>query len=147
MAAVVYDFLVQEHLVQGEPFTLRSSVQIGTVDVYQLGQLGEGWHEVENWPPAIRWTKDRAVAYLRGSPSQHTLIIRVYVHRSTSGQIAVNGQAVKKFSLDPGWHELTSPVPEAEDATVEVEVSVDNPWIPPSDGRLLGIAVEKMALE
>ena len=120
---------------------------MGTVDVYQLCQLGEGWHEVENWPPAIRWTKDRAVAYLRGSSSRHTLAIRACVHRVTTGQIAVNGKAVKRFSLDPGWHELTSSLPQAEDATVEVEILVDNPWIPPRDGRIVGIAVEKIGLE
>lgn len=149
MATVVYNFLVQEGLVQAEPFTStpRSSIEMGTVDRHQLYQLGEGWHEVENWPPAIRWTKDRAVAYLDRSPSQHTLVIRAYAHHMTAGQVAVSGKVVERFNLSPGWHYLISPLPPTENTTIEVEITVENPFVPPRDGRLLGIAVEKIVLE
>lgn len=147
MAKAVYNFLIQQGLIQAEPFTARSSIQMDDALVYQLCQLGEGWHEVENWPPAIRWTKERAVAYLHRSPSQHTLVIRVCAHQVTSGQVVMSGKVVKRFNLEPGWHELTSSLPPAEDSTVKVEIAVDNPRIPPRDGRLLGIAVEKIGLE
>ena len=132
----------------GRPRTERDRIVMGDGDVLQLGP---GWHNFEEWPPAIRWTGRNAVAFIAAT-EQTVLKLRAYAgSRVTTGTITAGGAAPQAFRLEPrGPHEIS--VPLAGSGLLEVRIAVDNPFRPSEeegsgDTRELGIAVERIWLE
>ena len=120
--------------------------------------LGEGWFPAENWPPHVRWTSERAVAYLQQDVGQGSLILSacrpLHGRAQAEGRVRLNGLHIATFQfhgmdfedvvvpLDP----VTSPtshelVIEVDDALVPAEVGLD------TDTRPLGIAVRSIRVE
>ena len=120
--------------------------------------LGEGWFPAENWPPQVRWTSERAVAYLRQDVGQGSLILSacrpLHGRAQAEGRVSLNGLHIATFRfhgmdfedvvvpLDP----VTSPTShelaiEVDDALVPAEVGLD------TDTRPLGIAVRSIRVE
>ena len=120
--------------------------------------LGEGWFPAENWPPHVRWTSGRAVAYLRQDVGQGALILSacrpLHGRARAEGRVRLNGLHIATFQfhgmdfedvvvpLDPvtapTTHEM---VIEVDDALVPAEVGLD------TDTRPLGIAVRSIRVE
>ncbi len=120
--------------------------------------LGPGWYPPEDWPPVIRWTTERAVAYL--SQDEWTSTVGLIMCRPqhekhpAAGRILVDGTLVGEFTASsPALEPFTFPVePVSGRREVAVEIQVDVPMLPESEGtnddrRLLGIAVHEVWLE
>jgi MoaA/NifB/PqqE/SkfB family radical SAM enzyme len=119
--------------------------------------LAYGWHQPENLPPVVRWTKDEAAAYLAIPLNGKRLGLRVLsLHpdlrdrpielRVTLDEVALNPARVARR----GWETLWFDVPESRRGkTVKVTLRVDRTWTPlnalgTADSRSLGVAVEKI---
>ncbi len=120
--------------------------------------LGEGWFPAENWPPSVRWTSERAVAYLRQDVGQGALVLSacrpLHGRAPARGRVCVDGRHIATFRLHgmdfedvvipldlvtaPTTHEF---VIEVDDALVPAEVGLD------TDTRPLGIAVRSIRVE
>ena len=120
--------------------------------------LGEGWFPAENWPPRVRWTSERAVAYLCQDVGQGSLILSacrpLHGRAQAQGRVRLNGIHIATFQLHgmdfedvvvpldpvtrPTTHELAI---EVDDALVPAEVGLD------TDTRPLGIAVSSIRVE
>lgn len=120
--------------------------------------LGEGWFPAEDWPPRVRWTSERAVAYLRQDVGQGALVLSacrpLHGRARAQGRVHVGGRHIATFQLHgmdfedlvipldpvtvPTTHEL---VIEVDDALVPAEVGLD------TDTRPLGIAVRSIRVE
>lgn len=120
--------------------------------------LGEGWFPAEDWPPRVRWTSNRAVAYLCQDVGQGSLILSacrpLHGRAQADGRVSLNGLHIATFRLhgmdfedvvipldpvtSPTAHEL---VIEIDDALVPAEVGLD------TDTRPLGIAVHSIRVE
>ena len=120
--------------------------------------LGEGWFPAENWPPRVRWTSERSVAYVRQDVGQGALILSacrpLHGRAQAEGRVSVDGHYIASFRLHgmdfedvvipldpvtaPTTHEL---VIEVDDALVPAEVGLD------TDTRPLGIAVSSIRVE
>ena len=120
--------------------------------------LGEGWFPAENWPPRVRWTSERAVAYVCQDVGQGSLVLSacrpLHGRAQAQGRVSLNGLHIATFRfhgmdfedvvvpLDP----VTSPtshelVIEVDDALVPAEIGLD------TDTRPLGIAVRSIRVE
>ena len=137
----------------GRPKVARDSITMGDGDVLQLGA---GGHDLEDWPPSIRWTGREAVAYLSAPGPGHTALkMRAWggpqgtlgrvVFRDRAGQEAYPTEA---FSLEGGgpW-EIAVPLPAGLGGgeLLEVRLVVDRPFVPgPEDRRELGVAGERL---
>jgi hypothetical protein len=119
-------------------------------------QCGPGWHDLEVWPPKVRWTKTEAIAYLNLN-CRSKLYIEALTHSpgishpSTIGRVDVNGMTVGRFCLEGGgWRQLEFPLYlPGSPQVAEIKIVVDNPWIPSAissipDNRKLGIAVRRI---
>jgi hypothetical protein len=120
--------------------------------------LGPGWYPPEDWPPRVRWTASRAVAYL--TQDEWTSSVGVTMcrprHEATvpTGRVLVDGRLAGRFeltvpALEP-FHFPLEPVSGARE--VEVVLEVDVPVEPASggesdDSRELGVAVHEVWLE
>lgn len=119
--------------------------------------LAYGWHQPENLPPAIRWTKEQAAAYLEIPANGKRLGLRVLsLHPDLVEKPVELRVALDEIDLAParvarrGWETLWFNVPESERGkTVKVTLSVDRTWTPlqssgTTDSRALGLAVERI---
>ncbi len=119
--------------------------------------LAYGWHQPENWPPAIRWTKDEAAAYLTIPDNGKRLGLRVLsLHPDLKDKPVELCVALDEIALDKarlarhGWQTLWFQVPESRRGkTVKVTLKVDRTWTPlneagTADSRGLGVAVERI---
>ena len=120
--------------------------------------LGEGWFPAEDWPPHIRWTAPRAVAYVRQDVGQGALVLSacrpLHGRGTTRASVTVNGRHIATVPvhgmdfedivipldpvISPETHEL---VIEVEDPLVPAEIGLD------SDTRPLGLAVRSIRVE
>ena len=120
--------------------------------------LGEGWHPAEEWPPRLRWTTDRAVAFVTQSVGQGTL--RMSVCRpfhdidGASVQIRLNGRRVSTLTVrHMDFEDVIVPLdPVTEPTTLQLEIVVDEPLVPAAvgiddDTRVLGLAVRTISVE
>ena len=103
--------------------------------------LGPGWYPPEDWPPCVRWTTRRAVAYL--TQDEWTSSVGVTMcrprHEATvpTGRVLVDGRLAGRFeltvpALEP-FHFPLEPVSGARE--VEVVLEIDVPVEPASGGR------------
>lgn len=124
--------------------------------------LGPGWYPPEDWPPPVRWTSGRAVAYL--TQDEWTTTVGVTMcrpqHNSgvATGRLLVNGRLAGRFELAvPALEPFTFPVEPMEGAReVEVALEIDRALEPATepateaasdDRRELGVAVHEIWLE
>lgn len=120
--------------------------------------LGEGWHPPEEWPPRLRWTTDRAVAYVTQSVGQGA--VRLSVCRpfhdidGASAQVRLNGRHVATFTVrQMDFEDVIVPLdPVTEPTTLQLEITVDAPFVPAAAGidddtRVLGLAVRSISVE
>jgi MoaA/NifB/PqqE/SkfB family radical SAM enzyme len=135
---------------------LTSDIVMGEND---SEQCTEGWHELENFPPKVRWTTEKADALLKVS-QQHNLMLEALTYYPTitnnpiHGHIEIDGAAIGDFSVfNSGWNILKFTLPEqSNDKVIKVTIVIHEPWIPAeimtsSDQRVLGIAVQRMWAE
>ena len=126
--------------------------------------LRSGWYDVEDWPPAIRWTAENATARLQlpDSRAQTQFGMRAAPGPLGSrGKVRIGGLDVGVFTIEPNYiQEVNLPVAEGlltdvavgEDGAVEVSIQIANPFVPAEvtkgskDRRELGIAVESIWL-
>lgn len=122
-------------------------------------QCGDGWHDLEYFPPKVRWTTGKAEVLLRIS-DQHSLMLKALTHYPTitnnpiHGHIEIDGTAIGDFSVfNSEWHILKFTLPEqSNDKIIKVAIVIHEPWIPAeimtsSDHRVLGIAVQRIWAE
>ncbi|MGA9349188.1 MAG: ABC transporter ATP-binding protein [Anaerolineae bacterium] len=117
--------------------------------------LDGGWHEVEDWPPKVRWTEKRASLLLMpdGSASRLSMIAWCPQPALTpqSGRVYVDGRVVGKFDLtdtDPRTFSFRLPQPNMS-KTIKVTIEVKQTLIPAEAGlsedrRELGVAVQEI---
>ena len=120
------------------------------------GKLETGFHQVESWPPTIRWTdrqaRIRMEAHGQGTLAAHFFSGPKELGRPVSGSVSLNG-AAHRFSVGPGeWAELRFPMPARPDGPLLVEIDLDQTWVPremhlDTDSRNLGIAIQRLWLE
>jgi lipopolysaccharide transport system ATP-binding protein len=120
--------------------------------------LGAGWYPPEDWPPRVRWTTDRAVAYL--TQDEWTTTVGVTMCRpqhgsgTATGRIFVNGRLSGRFELAvPALEPFTFPLePVEQPQEVEIVLEIDRSLEPATAGesddrRELGVAVHQLWLE
>ena len=120
--------------------------------------LGEGWFPAENWPPRVRWTSERAVAYLRQDVGQGSLILSacrpLHGRAQAQGRVRLNGLHIATFQLHGmDFEDVVVPLdPVTRPTTHELVIEVDDALVPAtvgldSDTRPLGIAVSSIRVE
>ena len=120
--------------------------------------LGEGWHPAEEWPPRLRWTTERAVAYVTQSVGQGTLRLSVcrpfHDVDGASVQLRLNGRHVATITVrQMEFEDVIVPLdPVTEPTTLQLEIVVDEPLVPAAvgiedDTRVLGLAVRSISVE
>jgi ABC-type polysaccharide/polyol phosphate transport system ATPase subunit len=117
--------------------------------------LDGGWHEVEAWPPKVRWTKKRASLLLMPDGSATRLSMIAWCPQSAltpqSGRVYVDGRVVGKFDLTdaaPRTFSFRLPRPNVN-RTIKVTIEVQRTLIPAEAGlgedrRELGVAVQEI---
>jgi hypothetical protein len=121
--------------------------------------LDGGWHEVEDWPPKVRWTQKRASLLLMpdGSASRLSMIARCPQPALSpqSGRVYVDGKVVGKFDLtDTGSRTVAFRLPPLRlrpnvSKPIKVTIEVKQTIIPAEAGlgedrRELGVAVQEI---
>jgi len=120
--------------------------------------LGEGWFPAENWPPRVRWTSERAVAYLRQDVGQGSLILSacrpLHGRAQAQGRVSLNGLHIATFQLHGmDFEDVVVPLdPVTRPTTHELVIEVDDALVPArvgldTDTRPLGIAVSSIRVE
>lgn len=131
---------------------------------YQMGGpesvfvLQGGWHQAEDWPPPMRWTKSRA-RLLLDARGRESLTISLCTHAPgmdekpllvtvSSGESELGSMALP----DNAWRELEMPLPrKLRQEKLPVTIRVDRTFCPAKDGgagdeRIMGVAVGRVAL-
>jgi hypothetical protein len=117
--------------------------------------LDGGWHEVEDWPPKVRWTQKRASVLLMpdGSASRLSMIAWCPQPALTpqSGRVYVDGRVVGRFDLtDATPRTLSFRLPQPDKSQpIKVTIEVQRTLIPAEaelsqDHRELGVAVQEI---
>ena len=120
--------------------------------------LGEGWFPAENWPPRVRWTSERAVAYLRQDVGQGALVLSacrpLHGRAAAQGRVRVDGRHIATFRLHGmDFEDVVIPLdPVTGPATRELVIEIDDALVPAevgldTDTRPLGIAVRSIRVE
>jgi ABC-type polysaccharide/polyol phosphate transport system ATPase subunit len=117
--------------------------------------LDGGWHEIEDWPPKVRWTGKRASLLLMPDGSATRLSMIAWCPQSAltpqSGRVYVDGRVVGKFDLpdaNPRTFSFRLPQPNVN-RTIKVTIEVQRTLIPAEAGlsedrRELGVAVQEV---
>jgi hypothetical protein len=117
--------------------------------------LDEGWHEVEDWPPKVRWTTKRASVLLMPDGSSRRLSMIAWCPQPAlspqSGRVYVDGRVVGQFDLTdatPRTFSFRLPQPNVN-RTIKVTIEVKRTLIPAEvglseDRRELGVAVQEI---
>ena len=157
--ANVFDGLDKIHDTEYIPYSKDDVIEeIATnciiMDNNIIGVIDNGWHQFENWPPAIRWTSLKASAYLKLDQTFKKVFIKAITHYpNINVKISIDKQFIKAFSFnDTEWKVLEIDLPDFDTNIIEVLFEVDKTWIPDEimkngDTRELGIAVHKIWLE
>ncbi len=120
--------------------------------------LGEGWYPPEEWPPRLRWTTDRAIAYLTQTVGQGSLVLSVcrpfHDAAGADAQLRLNGRHVATFAVrHMDFQDVVVPLdPVTAPTTLELEIVVEEPLVPAAvgiddDSRTLGLAVRSIRVE
>jgi hypothetical protein len=119
--------------------------------------LGPGWYPPEDWPPRVRWTTQRAVAYLTQDDWASNVVITMcrpqHDEHAVIGRVLVDGQQAGRFELAaPALEPFAFPIePVSEsqerEVVIEVETLLDPTAEASDDRRTLGVAVHAISLE
>jgi hypothetical protein len=117
--------------------------------------LDGGWHEVEDWPPKVRWTEKRASVVLMPEASSSRLSMIAWCPQPAltpqSGRVYVDGRVVGKFDLTdatPRTFSFRLPQPD-KSQPIKVTIEVKHTVIPAEAGlsedrRELGVAIQEI---
>lgn len=132
---------------------VTDSVEIGTNDD---PHLGVGWHEPEQPPASLRWTRQTAEVWLTAQGGESGIVVEAGPGPVALGPVAVTlrcGDATASFRLtEDAWTPLHLALPACEPgASVLIEIDVDGLRSPAAQGlsgdtRSLGVMVRKVAL-
>ncbi len=117
--------------------------------------LDGGWHEVEDWPPKVRWTQKRASLLLMPDGSASRLSMIAWCPQPAlnpqSGRVYVDGRVVGRFDLtDTGSRTFAFRLPQPNvSKPIKVTIEVKQTLIPAEvglgeDRRELGVAVQEI---
>ena len=121
--------------------------------------LDGGWHEVEDWPPKVRWTQKRASLLLMPDGSASRLSMIAWCPQPAlspqSGRVYVDGRVVGKFDLtDSGSRTFAFRLPPIRlrpnvSKPIKVTIEVKQTITPAEAGlsedrRELGVAVQEI---
>jgi MoaA/NifB/PqqE/SkfB family radical SAM enzyme len=134
----------------------KSSIVMGENDIEQCG---EGWHDLENFPPRVRWTTGKADSFLR-VVDQHSIMVEALTYyptitnNSIHGHLEIDGSSIGDFTIaDDKWNTLRLDLPKRfSNRIIKVSIVIHEPWSPAnimssSDHRELGIAVHRIWAE
>ncbi|MBM4436216.1 MAG: ABC transporter ATP-binding protein [Actinobacteria bacterium] len=120
--------------------------------------LGAGWYPAENWPPRVRWTAGRAVAYVTQEAGHGTLVISACrpLHDASPApvRVLVDGAHLASFRTHGmDFEDITVPLDPVDAGRVlEVALEVEELLVPAlvgldTDTRRLGLAVRSIRVE
>ncbi len=157
--ATIFDGLEKVHETEYFPGSKDDVIEEILADGIEMGKndtgvLGNGWHPLENWPPAIRWTGKMASVYLKPGDRRDKLFIKAISPFPVSGQIFIDQKRIHDFEIqEPEWKlfEVTLQDYNTKDI-MEVTIELDKTWIPDKvmkngDTRELGMAIQKIWIE
>jgi hypothetical protein len=133
--------------------TLCEDLIMGVNDYYSLGL---GWHLLENWPPFIRWTEKKSIAYLKRSEKHSRLRVRLHAGIKSNLIFVYLNNGINSHKINimpPDFQTIELPLPEYDGHEgLTVAIKVEKTWIPDNfikngDKRSIGVAVEKFWLE
>ena len=121
-----------------------------TMGVDDVGQVGRGWYDVEVADVSFRWSGKTAKFYLKNQCGTRVVLRARCANPRVpvTVTLSVDGQCAGTASLaDHSWHDLAFDLGPSAGATIlSCEIEVSNMWVPPGDGRQLGIAVHRIFL-
>lgn len=147
-----YELEEQRRWDSGEGKRLPAHVLMGKNDEHCLDG---GWHEVEDWPPKVRWMGKRASVFLMPEASSSRLSLIVWCPQPAlipqSGRVYVDSRVVGQFNLtstEPQMFSFRLPRPNT-DQPVRVTIEVTRTLVPAEAGlgedrRELGVAVQEI---
>jgi radical SAM protein with 4Fe4S-binding SPASM domain len=117
--------------------------------------LGQGWHDIENWPPIVRWTKKEAYIYFNIKKLSKLNIKMLSSYSDiTELYICLNNNLFRKLLLKKSkWNLFRFDIPESEiGKKIEISIRLDKSWVPreilkTQDDRELGVAVSELWIE
>ncbi len=135
---------------------LTSDIVMGEND---SEQCAEGWHDLEYFPPKVRWTSGKAEVLLRIS-NQRSIKVNALTyypaisHETMTGHLEIDDLTIGDFKIaNSEWNILKFGIPaQLVDKIVKITIVIHDPWIPAkitssSDQRELGIAVNRIWAE
>lgn len=127
---------------------ITDSIIMGKNDI---GTIGNGWYDREDWPPIIRWTCRESIAYLENDKNCKYIKIKFFTNVELEIRIYVNNVLLKKVRSEKDkWQILEEGI--SNTGLLELKIELDKVWIPDEilkngDTRNLGIAINKIWLE
>ena len=120
--------------------------------------LGDGWHPVENWPPAVRWIGREARVVLTQDVARGTLVISacrpMHADRPVQGKVTVNGEEITNFRVSGiDFEDIVIPLdPVNEPTRLEIGLVMEATFVPATvgidpDTRELGLAIREIRIE
>jgi ABC-type polysaccharide/polyol phosphate transport system ATPase subunit len=120
--------------------------------------LGDGWHPVENWPPAVRWIGRRARVVLTQDVARGTLIISacrpMHAERPVRGTVTVDGKPITNFKISGiDFEDVVIPLePVNQPTRLEIGLELAETFVPAvagidPDTRELGLAIREIRIE
>jgi hypothetical protein len=119
-----------------------------------------GWHDLECFPPHIRWTSGKADVLLKVANRHRYIMVKALTHypavkhEALHGHVELGNVHIGDFTLaDCEWHTLKFTLPQPlNDESITMTIVIHEPWIPAeitssSDQRELGIAVQRIWVE
>jgi hypothetical protein len=122
------------------------------IGVNDHNSLGSGWHQLEDWPPCIRWTHKISVAYLKKAKNSSQLCFKLYTGiKKNEVLIYLNDKNYREYELCPANFQIIRvPLIRSDEMKyLKVTIEVKETWIPDKvikngDLRSLGVAVERI---
>jgi radical SAM superfamily enzyme YgiQ (UPF0313 family) len=135
---------------------LTNEIKMGATDRYSIGY---GWYPLENFPHPGRWTKSKAIFYLKPIRCDIPSILKIELltfpeatKKPCKGKVIVNGKKVHDVYFEKnGWHELEIKLNSPIDRVIKGEILIKSVWVPDrylknGDKRSLGIAVKNISI-
>lgn len=135
---------------------LTNEMKMGSNDRHSLGH---GWHALENFPEPGRWTKSKAIFYLKTNSCDSTNLLKIKLltfpeatNKPCVGKILINGKTVSNLNINKnGWHELDIILPPPLEEIIKGEILIKSMWNPNKyfkngDKRSLGVAVNNISI-
>ncbi len=135
---------------------LTNEIKMGITDRYSLGY---GWYPLENLPHPGRWTKSKAIFYLKPIRCDTTSILKIELltfpeatKKPCTGEVLINGKKVKNIRIEKnGWHELSIKLSLPLEGIIKGEILIKSMWVPDKylkngDRRSLGVAVKNISI-